>query len=108
MRLKLILGASLVAAVTSLGTIAGAKAQSNALVTSEWVEANLTNPKVRVVEVSVEPGVFERGHIPGAQNIVWHTDLVDTVSRDIASRDKFQGLVRKLGIDKDTHRRPLR
>jgi thiosulfate/3-mercaptopyruvate sulfurtransferase len=102
MNLKSAIAATVVAAATSLATLAGASAQSNALVTAEWVEANLANPKVRVVEVSVEPGVFERGHIPGAQNIVWHTDLVDTVSRDIASRDKFQGLVRKLGIDKDT------
>jgi thiosulfate/3-mercaptopyruvate sulfurtransferase len=102
MNLKSAIAATVVAAATSLATLASASAQSNALVTAEWVEANLNNPKVRVVEVSVEPGVFERGHIPGAQNIVWHTDLVDTVSRDIASRDKFQGLVRKLGIDKDT------
>jgi thiosulfate/3-mercaptopyruvate sulfurtransferase len=102
MNLKSAIAATVVAAATSLATLAGASAQSNALVTAEWVEANLNNPKVRVVEVSIEPGVFERGHIPGAQNIVWHTDLVDTVSRDIASRDKFQGLVRKLGIDKDT------
>ena len=99
---KYTIAASLVAAATFFASTIGASAQSNALVTAEWVEANLTNPKVRVVEVSVEPGVFERGHVPGAHNIVWHTDLVDTVSRDIASRDKFQSLVRKLGIDKDT------
>jgi len=77
-------------------------ASANPLVTTDWLEKNLTNAKVRVVEVSVEPGQFERGHIPGAQNIVWHTDLVDTVKRDIASQEKFQALVRKLGIDKET------
>lgn len=59
-------------------------AQSGPLVTTEWLEKNLSDPKVRIVEVSVEPGVYERGHIPGAQNVVWHTDLVETVSRDIA------------------------
>jgi thiosulfate/3-mercaptopyruvate sulfurtransferase len=78
-----------------------AEAQQGPLVTAEWVEKNLNNPNVRIVEVSVEPGLFERGHIPGAQNIVWHTDLVDTVNRDIASREKFQALVRRLGINKD-------
>ncbi len=72
------------------------------LVSTDWLEKNLGNTKLRIVEVSVEPGVFERGHIPGAQNIVWHTDLVDTVQRDIAKQDKFQALVRKLGIDPDT------
>ncbi|MET0671660.1 MAG: sulfurtransferase [Xanthobacteraceae bacterium] len=81
---------------------AAASARENPLVTTDWLEKNLTNAKVRVVEVSVEPGQFERGHIPGAQNIVWHTDLVDTVKRDIASQEKFQALLRKLGIDKDT------
>ncbi len=77
-------------------------AQQGPLVTTQWLEQNLSNPKVRVVEVSVEPGLFERGHIPGAQNIAWHTDLVETVNRDIASRERFEALVRRLGIDKDT------
>ena len=29
---------------------------------------------VRVVEVSVNPGLYERGHIPGAASVSWHTD----------------------------------
>ncbi len=91
------------AVITASVAFAGAAfAQSDALVTTDWLEKNLDNPKVRIVEVSVEPGLFERGHIQGAQNIVWHTDLVDTVERDIAKPEKFQALARKLGIDKDT------
>jgi thiosulfate/3-mercaptopyruvate sulfurtransferase len=39
------------------------------LVTTEWLSKNLENPKVRVVEVSVEPGVYEQGHVPGAANV---------------------------------------
>ena len=38
------------------------------------------DPRVRVIEVSVIPGVYESGHIPGAVNFVWHTDLVKPVS----------------------------
>ena len=53
------------------------------LVTTEWLEKNLSNPNIRVVEVSVNPGVYEKGHIPGAVNFVWHTDLNDKVRRDI-------------------------
>jgi thiosulfate/3-mercaptopyruvate sulfurtransferase len=90
-----------VAAAVCLGSVA-ALANSSALVTTQWLEQNLTNPKVRVIEVSVEPGIFERGHIPGAQNVVWHTDLVDVVKRDIADRNQFQELARRLGVDKDT------
>ncbi|HEV2557470.1 MAG TPA: sulfurtransferase [Microvirga sp.] len=79
-----------------------ALADTNPLVTTEWLEKNLDDPKVRIVEVSVEPGLFERGHIPNAQNVVWHTDLVETVTRDIASPEKFQTLARRLGIDGST------
>lgn len=82
--------------------VAAATASEGALVSTEWLEKNLKDPKLRIIEVSVEPGVFERGHIPGAQNIVWHTDLVQTVNRDIASRDQFEALVRRLGIENDT------
>jgi thiosulfate/3-mercaptopyruvate sulfurtransferase len=101
MTLKTILAAA-VALAFGTAVIPAAHAQSNALVTTEWLEKNLSNPKVRVVEVSVETGLFERGHIPGAQNILWHSELVDPVKRDIASRENFQKLVQKLGIDKDT------
>lgn len=89
-------------AATALGTSAFAEPAKEPLVNYEWVQKNLDNPKVRIVEVSVDPGVYERGHIPGAVNFRWHTDLVDKVSRDIASRDSFQKLIQSAGIDKDT------
>lgn len=72
------------------------------LVTADWLEQNLDNPNVRVIEVSVIPGVFERGHIPGAVNFVWHTDFVDTVTRDIVQPERFQELVRAAGINNDS------
>jgi thiosulfate/3-mercaptopyruvate sulfurtransferase len=94
--------AAMAIAVAGFAATADAQTPSGPLVTGEWLEKNLNDPKVRIAEVSVESGLFERGHIPNAQNIVWHTDLVDTVRRDIATQEKFQELVRKLGIDKDT------
>jgi thiosulfate/3-mercaptopyruvate sulfurtransferase len=75
---------------------------SDALVTTDWVAQNLRNPKVRIVEVSVEPGVFERGHIPGAVNFRWHTDLVDPVRRDLVSAENFAQLLSRAGIAPDT------
>lgn len=105
MIIKSVMAATLALSVAVVGFTAPSQAQANAhspLVNGEWLEKNLSDPKVRVVEVSVEPGLFERGHIPGAQNVVWHTDLVDTVKRDIASKEKFQDLVKKLGINQDS------
>jgi thiosulfate/3-mercaptopyruvate sulfurtransferase len=77
-------------------------AASEKVVSADWLSEHLGDPNVRVVEVSVEPGLFERGHIPGAVNLVWHTDLVDTVKRDIISQEKFQELAQNAGINEDT------
>jgi len=81
---------------------ASAASAAEPLVSAEWVQENLENPKVRVFEVSVDTGVYERGHIPGAVHLNWHTDLVDPVKRDIASREAFQAKLREAGVDKDT------
>ena len=106
MRLKTIFASAFAvaigAAVFASGALAAADDVKGPLVTGEWLEKNLDNPKVKVVEVSVEPGLFERGHIRGAQNIVWHTDLVDKVERDIAKPEQFQALVQRLGINDDS------
>ena len=79
-----------------------AAAAENPLVDAEWLSQNLKNPKVRVFEVSVDPGVYERGHVPGAVNISWHTELVDTVRRDIVAAGKFKAMLEKAGVSKDT------
>lgn len=78
------------------------QAASEYLVTTEWLEKNINNKNLRILEVSVDPGQFERGHIPNASNINWHTDLVDPVKRDIASRENFQQLLRNAGVNKDS------
>ncbi len=95
----------LLIALISLFATAVVSAQeslSEALVSADWLEQNLEDPQVRVIEVSVIPGVFERGHIPGAVNFVWHTDFVDTVSRDIVSLERFTELAQAAGINSDT------
>jgi thiosulfate/3-mercaptopyruvate sulfurtransferase len=75
---------------------------SEFLVDSKWLQQNLNNPNVRIIEVSVNPGQFERGHIPGAVNFKWHTDLVDPVRRDIVTAKNFQEKLRKAGVNKDS------
>lgn len=84
-----------------LACAAGAHA-SNFLVSTAWLEQNLNDPKVRVIEVSVNPGLYERGHIPGAVNVSWHSDLVDRVRRDIVAKNDFEALLRGAGVSGDT------
>ncbi|WP_295042001.1 sulfurtransferase [uncultured Paracoccus sp.] len=90
------------AAGLSFASSVAAAVPDGPLVTTEWLEANLDDPSIRLIEVSVNPGVYERGHIQGATNVVWHTDLVDPVKRDIASRDQLQTLLHAAGVNEDS------
>lgn len=72
------------------------------LVTTEWLAQNLDNQQVRIVEVSVNPGLYERGHVPGAVNFSWHQDLNDRVRRDIVGKEAFEALLSKAGVSQDT------
>ncbi len=105
-----LLGVSALTGVSLFATALGVVAQDapasalpeEAVVSADWLSENLDNPNVRVIEVSVDTGVYERGHIPGAVNFRWHTDFVDPVFRDIVSAENFQTLVRTAGINEDT------
>jgi thiosulfate/3-mercaptopyruvate sulfurtransferase len=100
-RFKLLSGA-LAAGAFSVTVAFAAAPPQGPLVTTGWLADNLSEAKVRVIEVSVNPGVYERGHVPGAVNFSWHNDLNDTVRRDIVSRENLEKLLSKAGVDKDT------
>ena len=102
---KLIAGALISGLLATTGVLpaeARPKNLARAVAQPDWLEQNIDNPKVRIIEVSTEPGIYERGHIKNSVKLVWHTDLVDTVNRDIISQAKFTALVQKAGIDEDT------
>ncbi|WP_296231637.1 sulfurtransferase [uncultured Pseudomonas sp.] len=101
MKIKTLFGAGALLAAALLQSVT-AHAASEYLVSTDWLEKNQKDPKVRIIEVSVVPGVYERGHIPGAVNFAWHSDLVDPVRRDIASQEAFQQLLRKAGVNNDS------
>ena len=104
---KLIAAASSLAVLALTATSftpaqAAPKNQARSVVSADWVEKNLNDPKVVIVEVSTEPGIYERGHIQNAVKISWHTDLVDTVNRDVVSAAKFQKFAQNAGISADS------
>lgn len=73
-------------------------ARPDALVSTDWVLANLNKLGVRLVEIDVDTKQFDAGHIPGAVAFNWNTQLQDQVSRDILSKDAFEALLRAAGI----------
>lgn len=95
-------GAALTAAVSAFAGSALAAAPQGPLVDVDWLEKNLNDPSIRIIEVSVNPGVYERGHIPGAVNFSWHSDLNDTVRRDIVGKAAFEALLSKAGVTPET------
>ena len=77
-------------------------AHPEALVSTEWLAANLGDPSLRILESDEDVLLYDVEHIPGAQRIDWHSDLNDPVQRDYVSREQFQELLRSKGIDEST------
>ena len=91
-----------VASLASGAVSAATAIPAGPLVSTDWLAQNLDNPQVRVIEVSVNPGLYERAHVPGAVNFSWHNDLNDKVRRDIVSQQGFEALLSKSGVTPET------
>ena len=77
-------------------------ARPEMLVSTDWLAANLTNPKVRIIESDEDVLLYDTGHIPGAQKVDWHADLNDSLVRDYINSEQFEKLLREKGIDETT------
>jgi thiosulfate/3-mercaptopyruvate sulfurtransferase len=75
--------------------------RESALVTADWVEAHLDDPKVVLVEVDEDASAYDTGHIPGAIKIDWKKDLQDGVRHDFVSKEKLEELLSSKGIAND-------
>ncbi|WP_295853685.1 sulfurtransferase [uncultured Xylophilus sp.] len=89
-------------ALFSGAAIAATPIPAGPLVSTDWLAQNLDNTKVRIIEVSVNPGLYERAHIPGAVNVSWHHDLNDRVRRDIVGKEGFEALLSTAAVTPDT------
>jgi thiosulfate/3-mercaptopyruvate sulfurtransferase len=77
-------------------------AKPDALVESEWLQAHLDDPSVRVVEVDEDVTAYATGHIPGAVRWSWYTDLRAAVGRDFIDQEGLTSLLRAAGVSADT------
>ncbi|HEX2144837.1 MAG TPA: sulfurtransferase [Glycomyces sp.] len=76
-------------------------AREDVLVTADWAEENLDNPKVVFVEVDEDASAYDYGHIKGAVKIDWKDDLQDPVRRDFVNQEQFSQLLSERGIAED-------
>ena len=87
---------------TGAAPAGGAYANQDALVSTEWVAAHGGDSGVRLVEVDVDTGAYDQGHIRGAVGWNWQSELSDPVQRDIPSKADWEALLSRSGIDNDT------
>ncbi|EFV11772.1 sulfurtransferase [Segniliparus rugosus] len=75
--------------------------RDNVLVTADWAEQHLEDPKIVFVEVDEDTAAYEFGHLPGAVRLDWRTELQDPVRRDFVSKEGFEELLSSKGIGRD-------
>jgi thiosulfate/3-mercaptopyruvate sulfurtransferase len=72
-----------------------------ALVSTEWLAANLHKPGLVVIECDEDILLFETGHIPGAVKLDWHTELNHPVTRDYLNGEDMAALLSAKGVSRD-------
>jgi thiosulfate/3-mercaptopyruvate sulfurtransferase len=77
-------------------------ARPDLLVSTDWVAGHLEDPEVRIIESNEDALLYSSGHIPGAVEVDWTTDLNDQLVRDYLNQDGFQELMRRKGVKRGT------
>ena len=75
--------------------------RSDVLVSADWVQEHLDDPKVVVVEVDEDTAAYDKNHIRNAVRIDWKKDLQDPVRRDFVDQAGFEALLSAKGIAND-------
>ncbi len=75
---------------------------SEVLVSTDWVARHGGDANVRLVEVDVDTTAYETGHVAGAVDWGWQSDLNDPVRRDLIGKEDLERLLGQCGITPDT------
>lgn len=75
--------------------------REESLVSADWVEERLDDPKVVLVEVDEDTTAYDKNHIRGAVKVNWSEDLRDPVRRDFVNKEQFEALLSRVGISSD-------
>jgi thiosulfate/3-mercaptopyruvate sulfurtransferase len=73
-------------------------AHPEVLVETDWVQANLGKPGIKLIEIDVDTTAYDAGHVPGAVGLNWRTQLQDQCRRDIIGKAAFEKLIGGAGI----------
>ncbi len=76
-------------------------ANSEVLVTTDWLEGHLEDSNIAIVEVDEDTTAYEKGHIPNAIALNWETDLHDSPRREFITSERLASLLGEKGIGTD-------
>lgn len=76
-------------------------AHPEALVSTKWVEENIGQKGLVIVECDEDILLYSTGHIPTAVKIDWHTELNHPDNRDYIDGEAFAALLSSKGINRD-------
>ena len=77
-------------------------ANPDALVETDWLEQNLDDAGIRVIEVDEDTSAYEKGHIRGAVAWNWNTDLHAPTGREFVDQEGLSRLLQRAGVGAGT------
>lgn len=76
-------------------------AHPESIVSPSWLAAHLDEPGLVVIESDEDLLLYHSGHVPGAIQIDWFTELNDPVVRDYLDGEGFAALLSAKGVRRD-------
>jgi thiosulfate/3-mercaptopyruvate sulfurtransferase len=77
-------------------------ANADSLVDIDWLEANVHDPGITLIEVDEDTAAYEKGHIRNALAWDWNRDLHAQVGRDYVDREGLSALLQQAGVGPET------
>ena len=78
-------------------------AHPEVLVDTQWVADHMNDAQVRIAEVDYDPTAnYNLGHVPSAVLFDWKKDINDPVTRNIFSKQAYQDLLQRVGVNNNT------
>jgi thiosulfate/3-mercaptopyruvate sulfurtransferase len=71
------------------------------LVETDWLEQNVDDSNLAIIEVDEDTSAYEKGHIPNAIGLNWETDLHDVPRREFVSSEQLAKLLGDNGVSSD-------
>jgi thiosulfate/3-mercaptopyruvate sulfurtransferase len=79
-----------------------AYANPDALVETDWLEENIGDPNIRIIEIDEDIQAYEKGHIQGAIAWNWFKDLHDPLKREYVDQAGLSNLLQNAAVDEST------